>query len=150
MTDFRSLGQDKDVETAEFTKIVKETSDSEIADVMKGDGRRRILDTIFERMPGTFRPDRAGNTNAVIHWTVTGGPNGSDTYELVIENATCTLSPTPGREPRLAVTTAPVDFIKLVSGNANPVMMFMTGKLKARGDLGLAASIQNLFDIPKA
>jgi hypothetical protein len=26
----------------------------------------------------------------------------------------------------------------------------MTGKLKAKGDLGLAANIANLFDIPKA
>ena len=29
-------------------------------------------------------------------------------------------------------------------------MMFMTGKLKAKGDLGLAANIANFFDIPKA
>src|SRR2546426_9779322 len=124
MTDFRSLGRDADVETAEFTKIVKDTPDAEISSVMGGDGRKRILDTIFERMPGTFRPERAGATAAVIHWTVTGGPNGADTYELVIENGACTLSPSPARDPRLAVTVAPVDFIKLVSGNASPVMLF--------------------------
>jgi len=29
-------------------------------------------------------------------------------------------------------------------------MLFMTGKLKAKGDLGLAAKIGDLFDIPKA
>jgi putative sterol carrier protein len=150
MTDFRSLGADADVETAEFSRIVKNTPDAEIASVMDGDGRKRILDTIFERMPGTFRPDRAGNTSAVIHWTITGGPSGSDSYELVIADGRCTLSPSLEREPQLAVTVAPVDFIKLVSGNANPVVMFMTGKLKAKGDLPLAASIQNLFDIPKA
>jgi putative sterol carrier protein len=149
VTDFRSLGEDADVDTAEFSKIIKATRDSEIASVMAGDGRRRILDTIFERMPGSFRPGRAGATNAVIHWTITGGPNGADTYELVIENGSCALSPAPERDPRLAVTAGPVDFIKLVSGNANPVTLFMTGKLKAKGDLTLAASIQNLFDIPK-
>ena len=44
----------------------------------------------------------------------------------------------------------PVEFLKLISGRANPVMMFMTGKIKAKGDLGLAANIANLFDIPKA
>ena len=43
-----------------------------------------------------------------------------------------------------------MEFLKIVSGNGNPVMMFMTGKLKAKGDLGLAANIQNLFEIPKA
>jgi putative sterol carrier protein len=149
MTDFRSLGEDADVETAEFPKIVKATPDAEIVSVMEGPGRKRILDTIFEQMPASFRPERAGATNAVIHWTVTGGPNGADTYELVIENGTCVLSPAPSRDPKLAVTAAPLDFIKLVSGNANPVTLLMTGRLKAKGDLMLAASIQNLFDIPK-
>ena len=75
---------------------------------------------------------------------------GTDTYELVIADGKCVLSPTPENDPKLAVTVAPVDFVKVVSGNGNPVMMFMTGKLKAKGDLGLAANIQNLFEIPKA
>jgi hypothetical protein len=30
------------------------------------------------------------------------------------------------------------------------MMMFMTGKIKAKGDLGLAANVAKLFDIPKA
>jgi len=58
--------------------------------------------------------------------------------------------PEPVNEPKLALTLGAVDFLKVVSGNGNPVMMFMTGKLKAKGDLGLAANIANLFDIPKA
>jgi putative sterol carrier protein len=53
-------------------------------------------------------------------------------------------------DPKLSLTLGAVDFLKVVSGNGNPVMMFMTGKLKAKGDLGLAANIANLFDIPKA
>ena len=61
----------------------------------------------------------------------------------------CTLSPKPEHDPKLALTLGAVDFLKVVSGNGNPVMLFMTGKLKAKGDLGLAANIANLFDIPK-
>ena len=62
----------------------------------------------------------------------------------------CELSPSPAHDPKVALTLGGVDFLKVVSGNANPVMLFMTGKLKAKGDLGLAANIANLFDIPKA
>jgi len=43
----------------------------------------------------------------------------------------------------------PVDFAKVITKSGNPVMMFMTGKIKAKGDLGLAANIANFFDIPK-
>ena len=52
--------------------------------------------------------------------------------------------------PDLATATRVFTDRKIVSGSGNPVMMFMTGKLKAKGDLGLAANIANLFDIPKA
>jgi putative sterol carrier protein len=150
MTDFDPATFDS-VDPAQFAKLVKSTPDAQIAEVMASDKRGKILDAVFSRMPALFRADRAGSTNAVIHWTITGRPDGgSDTYEIVIENGTCTVPPTPERDPKLSLTMGPVEFLKIVSGGANPVMMFMTGKLKAKGDLGLAANIANLFDIPKA
>ena len=134
----------------EFAQLVKSTPDSQIAEVMAGDARTKILDEVFNRMPSLFRPEKAGSTSAVIHWIISGGPNGSDTYETVIENGACTVTNQPAREPKLAMTMDPVTFLKVVSGDGNPMMMFMTGKIKAKGDLGLAAQVAKLFDIPKA
>jgi len=144
-TQFTSVGP------KEFAQLVKSTPDAKIAEIMSSDARGKVLDQVFERMPTLFRADRAGSTNAVIHWTITGRPDGgSDTYEVVVEDGACTVNNTAERDPRLSLTMGPVDFLKIVSGSGNPVMMFMTGKLKAKGDLGLAANIANLFDIPKA
>lgn len=145
LTDFTSL------DPASFAQLVKSASDAQIAEVMSGADRPKVLNEVFRRMPALFRPERAGNTNAVIHWSITGAPDGgTDTYELVIADGACTLSETPSHDPKLAITVGPVDFLKVVSGNGNPVMMFMTGKLKAKGDLALASNIANLFAIPKA
>jgi putative sterol carrier protein len=139
------------VEPKQFAQIVKSTPDSQFAEALQGEQRKPILDAIFAKFPSLFRADRAGATNAVIHWNITGAADGGvDTYELVVADGACTLSPTPANDPKLAITVGPVDFVKVVSGNGNPMMMFMTGKLKAKGDLGLAANIANLFDIPKA
>ncbi|MEV6366273.1 SCP2 sterol-binding domain-containing protein [Micromonospora musae] len=150
MTDFDPANF-ANVGPKEFAQLVKSTPDDKIAQVMSGDLRGKVLGEVFNRMPSLFRADRAGSTNAVIHWDITGRPDGgSDTYEVVIENGVCTVNETPQREPKLTLTMGPVEFLKIVSGGANPVMMFMTGKLKAKGDLGLAANIANLFDIPKA
>jgi putative sterol carrier protein len=55
-----------------------------------------------------------------------------------------------GHEPRVTFKLKPVDFLKLVSGNAAGPMMFMTGKLKIEGDLMFAAGVQSLFRIPGA
>lgn len=138
------------VEPREFVRLVKSTPDAKLAEAMRGDLRGNILGEVFNRMPGLFRAERAGSTNAVLHWTITGrADGGADRYEIVIENGTCHLSPTPRREPKLTLTLGAVDFLKLVSGTGNPMMMFMTGKVKAKGDLGLAANIANLFHIPK-
>jgi putative sterol carrier protein len=135
----------------EFATWVKGASSDQINAALVGGNREKVLTEIFGRMPGLFRADRAGSTNAVIHWNVGGGADGGvDTYELVIADGTCVLSPSPEHAPKLAMTLGQVDFLKVVTGNANPVMMFMTGKLKAKGDLGLAAKIADLFDIPKA
>ncbi|MGC4807992.1 SCP2 sterol-binding domain-containing protein [Micromonospora sp. DT233] len=135
----------------EFAQLVKSTPDSKIAEVMSSDVRGKVLGEVFSRMPSMFRADRAGSTNAVIHWNITGRPDGgTDTYEVVIADGTCVVNDPPQHDPKLSLTMGPVEFLKIVSGGANPVMMFMTGKLKAKGDLGLAANIANLFNIPKA
>jgi hypothetical protein len=145
VADFTSL------DPAGFAQLVKSASDAQLAEVMSGEDRTKVLNEVFRRMPALFRPERAGNTNTVIHWIITGAADGgADTYELVIADGACTQSPTPSHEPKLAITVGPVDFLKVVSGNGNPVMMFMTGKLKAKGDLALASNIANLFAIPKA
>jgi len=139
------------VDPKQFAQLVKSTPDTQLKEVMQSESRGKILDEIFTRFPALFRADRAGSTNAVIHWIITERPDGgSDTYEIVIADGACTSSDKPEHDPKLAITVGPVDFLKVVSGAGNPMMMFMTGKLKAKGDLALAANIANLFDIPKA
>ena len=144
MTDFGS------VDPQQFAALVKGASKDELKAMMAGDDRAKILDEIFARFPSQFRADRAGNTNAVIHWIIGGkADGGSDTYEVVIADGTCTVTATPAAESTLAVNIDGVDFLQLLAGTANPMMMFMTGKLKAKGDLGLAANLAKLFDVQK-
>src|SRR4051794_19735395 len=104
MTDLASIDF-ATVEPKEFAKLVKSTPDAQIAELFAGPQRKAALDAIFAKFPDLFRPDRAGSTNAVIHWRVGGAPDGgTDTYELVIADGTCTLSPAPEHDPKLAVT----------------------------------------------
>ncbi|MEU9826064.1 SCP2 sterol-binding domain-containing protein [Micromonospora chersina] len=138
------------MEPRDFALLVRNTPTRELKEVMQTGQRRVILDGIFGRMPRLFRADRAGATEAVIHWRVGGGPDGGDdTYELVIAGGTCRLSPEPSGRPRLTLSLGAVDFLNLVTSNANPVAMFVKGKMKAKGDIGLVMKVPTLFDIPK-
>src|SRR6478609_5642674 len=93
VADFTSL------DPAGFAQLVKSASDARIAEVMSGENRPTVLNEVFRRMPSLFRPERAGNTSAVIHWSITGAADGgTDTYELVIADGACTLSETPSHD----------------------------------------------------
>jgi putative sterol carrier protein len=145
------VSQFVDADAPKFVELVKSTPKAQLESLLASDGRGQLLDAVFNRMPGQFRPDKAGAANAVIHWNITGRPDGgADTYELVIADGACTLSPAPQAEPKLTFSLGGYDFLQLIAGAANPMMLFMTGKVKAKGDLGLAANIANYFDLPKA
>ncbi|GAA1360885.1 SCP2 sterol-binding domain-containing protein [Streptomyces beijiangensis] len=137
------------VSPQEFAKIIKGLSAQQIKDIAHGELRTRVLAEIFGRMERQFRPEAAGSLNAVIRWKVTGETEA--VYETAIADGACTV--TAGRsetEPRLTLVMGDADFLKLVSGNGNPVTMFMMRKLKIAGDVGLASGLTRYFDIPKA
>ena len=113
--------------------------------------RGRILDEIFRRMQTHFRPDRAGSARAVVHFRLSGSPSaddGFDRYESIIDAGTCQATRGRTSEPRVTVTIGPADFLKLITRNASAPVLFMTGKLKVRGDLGFAAGMMTYFDLP--
>ncbi|WP_129843205.1 SCP2 sterol-binding domain-containing protein [Streptomyces sp. RFCAC02] len=137
------------VTPAEFSALVKKTSRAQMAELMRGELRARVLAEIFGRMERQFNPEGAGSLKALIRWEITGDP--VVVYETSIADGACAV--TPGRsdaEPRVTLTMADPEFLKLVSGNGSPVTMFMTRKLKVAGDVGLASALTRIFDIPKS
>jgi len=46
---------------------------------------------------------------------------------------------------KCTVTCAANDFMNIVSGKMNPQMAFMSGKLKIKGDMGLAMKLQKVI-----
>lgn len=136
---------------AAFAQMVKRSSTGELDRLMRGTWRGAVLGEIFDGMPGVFNAERAGAMDAVVHWRIADRADGGlDTYEVVIADGTCAVSRTPRHEPRLTLTIGAVDFVRMVTGNASPMMLFLRGRMKAKGDLGLTARFPSLFDIPKA
>ena len=135
----------------EFVALVKGMSDTQIKDDLGGADRGAVLDKVFARFPEQFRTDKAGDRSARIDFRLTGGPGDSvDTYAVVVENGTCSVEKDPTAAPDLSLQLGPVEFLKLVTGTGNPAMMFMMGKIKAKGDLGLATALATWFETPKA
>ena len=138
------------VDPAEFAKAVATTPESELAAGMANpEVRALVLDGIFGQMAEHFDGQKAGGTEAVIEWRILDRPGGGyDRYQVVVTGGTCSVEKDGEHAPRVTFKVKPVDFLKLVTGNAAGPMMFMTGKLKIDGDVMFAAGVQALFRIP--
>jgi putative sterol carrier protein len=135
------------IDPAEFARSIGKTPDEELRKAMSGPLREQILAEIFRRMEQHYRP--RGSQDAVIHWTITGGPDDDgDRWEVALAGSRCAPKRGHHAEPRVALTLDAVDFLRLVTGNAIGPMLFMSGKLKIEGDLMFAAQIQSMFEIP--
>jgi len=143
---------------ATFATLVKRTSAEQLTALDASPLRDRVLEIIFARMGEAFRGDRlSASRTSLVRWEITGARR--STFETELSRAGCTVAnqgtrALPGegteREPRATLTLSFPEFLKLTSGNANATMMFMTRKLRLGGDVGFAAGLSNLFDIPRS
>ena len=97
----------------------------------------------FEAMASRFRADKASGTSAVIQYDVSG--DGGGTWHAVISNGTCTVAEGPAASPTLTVQMSGQDWLDMLSGKQSGQMLFMSGKLKLKGDMGLAMKLGSLF-----
>lgn len=136
-----------------FARLISRASDAQLRDVLARDRlRTTILSEIFRRMQDHLRVEKARSVRAVIHWRFSGGTGdgGYDRYETVIADGQCATTTEPVERPRVTITMHPADFVKLITGNGSAPVLFVTGKLKVRGDLAFAAGLIGLFDLPRA
>src|SRR5919106_2832368 len=98
---------------------------------------------VFDQMPSRFRADKAAGTNAVVQYDITG--DGGGTWHAVIKDGPCTVKQGAGTSPSLTLTMTAQDWLDMVSGKQSGQMLFMTGKLKLKGDMGLAMKLGSLF-----
>jgi hypothetical protein len=134
---------------AAFARQVRNATDDDLLDLL-GRSRTEVLTTLVEGMPDVFRADRAGSLEAVVHWRINGRPDGhDDVFELRIAGGRCVVAAPGGEAPRLVLQLDPVSFVKMTTGNANARLLFLRGRLRARGDLGLVNRFPALFDVPR-
>ena len=135
---------------AEFARLIAQTPDARLEEGMRTVFRTLVLDEIFSRMERHFDPARAPRVQAVIDWKVLDRPEGGyDHYRVTIADGACTVVRDPGKgRARVTIRVKPVDFLKLVTGNANGPALMLRGRLRIEGDLLFARRLQNLFEIP--
>jgi putative sterol carrier protein len=89
------------------------------------------------------KPETSKAVNSIYEFNITGDNGGVWTVDLTKEPGTVQAGSTG--TAKCTVTCAAGDFMNIVSGKMNPQMAFMSGKLKIKGDMGLAMKLQKII-----
>jgi putative sterol carrier protein len=89
------------------------------------------------------KPETSKAVNSIYEFNITGDNGGVWTVDLTKEPGTVQAGSTGNA--KCTVTCAAGDFMNIVSGKMNPQMAFMSGKLKIKGDMGLAMKLQKVI-----
>lgn len=100
---------------------------------------------IFQQMPSRFRADKAGGVNATVQYDISG--EGGGTWHAVIKDGTCAVNSGPAQNPTLTLQVGAQDWVDVTTGKQNAQMLFMSGKLKLKGDMGLAMKLGSMFSV---
>jgi putative sterol carrier protein len=94
-------------------------------------------------MPSRFNKEASKGLNAVYQFDLAG--EGGGKWNVAIANEACEVKEGAHSSPNVTISMQARDYLDMINGKANGQMLFMTGKLRIAGDMGLALKMQSLF-----
>ncbi len=101
------------------------------------------IQSLMEKMPAAFLPEKAAGLKAVIQFKFSGVEAGD--WFITIQDGHCMVEKGIHPAPQMTLSADSADFIKVFSGELDPMQAFMHGKLKLSGDMSLAMKLVTLF-----
>jgi putative sterol carrier protein len=102
---------------------------------------------IIEALPKYLIPEKAGSTKATIQFDLSG--DGGGKWWMKIHDGAAETGKGDAPEPaNLTMLADAGDWVKIATGKLDGTAAFMQGKLKIKGDMGLAIKYQSLFKRP--
>jgi putative sterol carrier protein len=98
---------------------------------------------IFAQMPEAFLAEKAGDLSATYQFNLSG--EGGGDWAVTVAGGSCTVVEGQAEKPDVTISMDAADFAKMISGDLQPVVAFMQGKIKLQGDTSLALKLQELF-----
>lgn len=103
-------------------------------------------DEVFEMIDAALHYDPAATKGkeGVYQFNLSGDDGG--TFQMIIEPGEAYAVKGEEKEPNVVLTLKADDFKDLVAGTLNPTAAFMSGKLRIKGNMGLALKLQTVLN----
>lgn len=129
---------------AQLAEATKGMSDEELAQAIKDIGMDTTLQNIFQGMQDSFDPARASGVDSTVQYDI-ATDDGTKSYSVKISDGKCTATEGTTDDPRLTLSIGLVDFVRLIFNQVQGPQLFMSGKMKLKGDMMWAMQMQNYF-----
>ena len=101
------------------------------------------IQEVMKNHEKAFRPEKAEGVDVVIQFNFTG-EQASD-WIVTLGDGKCVVKEGVAETPNMTLSTDAQDYIGIVTGQADPMKLFMAGKVKLKGDLNQAMKLTTYF-----
>jgi putative sterol carrier protein len=103
------------------------------------------LQESFEELKSRVKPKQAAGLDVLVQFEISGDPGG--TWHVVIKDGNFHLSEGSASAPNLTLQISSQDWFDMVAGRKSSHMLFLTGRLKVKGDTLLSMRLASLLNI---
>jgi putative sterol carrier protein len=97
----------------------------------------------FASLPTILKADKAAGLNAVYGFKLSG--DGGGDWAVTIADQKCSVKQGAPDKADVTITAAASDWMDIITGKAQAITLYMSGKLSVDGDLNLARQFTGLF-----
>lgn len=101
------------------------------------------VDKLFTDMQQRFNPEAAAGLDAVFQYDI----DDAGSWQARIADGTCSITPGTELNPTVTLSMSADTFADIMSGETDGMQAFMSGALKASGDIMLATRLPDLFPV---
>lgn len=112
-------------------------------DLYHEDTSMSAIAALFQSMQSRFNAQAAAGLDAVFQFELTDG----DTTHIVIENQTCQVVDGEHDDPTVTLIMDSDTLQQVMTGELDGMQAFMTGRIRADGNIMLATKLNNLFPL---
>lgn len=103
---------------------------------------KQVIHSLAERMNKNQKG--IDGISTIYQFDISGDEGG--TYQIKIDNSQVKVVEDLSFDPKCTFQLSDQNFLKLVDGKLNPMMAFMAGQVKVKGDLSQAMKLQGILE----
>ncbi|WP_372742669.1 SCP2 sterol-binding domain-containing protein [Neptunomonas sp.] len=101
------------------------------------------LSNIFEEMKNRFNSAAAAGLDVVFQYQIDDG----EPYHVTVSEGSCVVAQGEHAEPSVTLSMDSETLQEVISGETDGMQAFMTGRIRADGDIMLATRLTALFPV---